>query len=274
MAHGQIWEGDVRWLFQQDIFMFDGYDYYVEITKYKDTIVNDQKAYSFITKGLATYPFQNEVVKSGSDTSLVMSYENGKVKYLDPYTNEFLQLYDFSLQKGDTLYTACDYDPLYSRYLIDSIDREFIAGKHRRIQYIHRIGMESYCFFPEKIIEGIGSMEYFMARYCCVDPQPGGYLLCFEEDGVIYDNTFNSCDYLVSTENLTNSQLKIFPNPTHDLLNITGIEVKSIELFDINGEKVKVSHKNEISLSELKSGIYIIRINTANGMHMSKIVKQ
>ena len=64
--------------------------------------------------------------------------------------------------------------------------------------------------------------------------------------------------------------ISIYPNPVQDMLtiNISGV----LSLFDLSGKLVKsnsVVSGNPISMSELKSGLYIAKV----GSHIKKIVK-
>ena len=68
----------------------------------------------------------------------------------------------------------------------------------------------------------------------------------------------------------------VYPNPTSDILNIeTTLELKSIEIYNIQGQKVMTSNQNQINVSDLASGIYMIRIqDTNNAIATKKFVKQ
>jgi alpha-tubulin suppressor-like RCC1 family protein len=69
--------------------------------------------------------------------------------------------------------------------------------------------------------------------------------------------------YAPSKDNSTSlfSDFKLFPNPVNDLLNIeTALELKSVEIFNIHGQKVLTSNKKQINVSDLAAGIYLVRI--------------
>ena len=76
--------------------------------------------------------------------------------------------------------------------------------------------------------------------------------------------------------NQNNLQVTLYPNPTNDVLNIEMFnEVKSIEIYNIQGRKVIFSTQNQINVSDLESGIYMIRIqDTNNAIATKKFVKQ
>ena len=52
-------------------------------------------------------------------------------------------------------------------------------------------------------------------------------------------------------------------------------QVKSIEIYNIQGQKVLSSNQKQINISELSSGMYMIKIqDTDNAVSTKKFVKQ
>lgn len=87
-----------------------------------------------------------------------------------------------------------------------------------------------------------------------------------------------SAGYNTSNNNSLN-ELKMFPNPSQGNVSISGSEIselKSIEIYDILGSKVKsisvstTSNKLDLNLSNLKKGVYLVRLNDKNGNSESK----
>jgi hypothetical protein len=66
--------------------------------------------------------------------------------------------------------------------------------------------------------------------------------------------------------NIKNSNIKIYPNPTNNIINIEGLtknENNTIQIFDVQGKLViskTITEKGTIDLSELNKGIYVIKI--------------
>ena len=58
--------------------------------------------------------------------------------------------------------------------------------------------------------------------------------------------------------------ISIYPNPTVDVFNInSGEPVGKVEIFNIIGKKIKVLkniHSNSFDVSDLRNGIYLVRI--------------
>jgi hypothetical protein len=83
---------------------------------------------------------------------------------------------------------------------------------------------------------------------------------------------------LLSVDEFEMSQISVSPNPTTDFININMPNNNSnfvSELFDITGKlALKTTNLQTIDVSELHSGIYILRIKTDNGMVSKRIIKQ
>ena len=65
---------------------------------------------------------------------------------------------------------------------------------------------------------------------------------------------------------IKNSNIKIYPNPTNNIINIEGLnknENNTIQIFDVQGKLVitkTINEKGKIDLSELNKGVYVIKI--------------
>ena len=89
-------------------------------------------------------------------------------------------------------------------------------------------------------------------------------------------NTF-SASALSLDEFSLYSQLKIYPNPATDVIHLAmsdHIQITSIELFNINGEKVRSFRETEniLEISGLQSGTYLLKISTNEGLLTRKVV--
>ena len=83
----------------------------------------------------------------------------------------------------------------------------------------------------------------------------------------------------LAVSNVNKSQVKVYPNPVVDVLNIEAdSKVSSVQVFDLTG-KVVSSHalnavKNQVNLSKLTPGVYVVNIQTEKGIQSVKIVKK
>ena len=84
----------------------------------------------------------------------------------------------------------------------------------------------------------------------------------------------------LSTLDLLNSKLVIFPNPVKDYLTISlknNDEIISCQIYDFTGKKIMSSSKminNTIHVPELTKGIYIIKLKTITGEMIGKFLKE
>ena len=86
----------------------------------------------------------------------------------------------------------------------------------------------------------------------------------------------------LSTEDFVSSKFSISPNPVKSMLSISNAEninINSIAIADLNGRVIKeAKYSNvsnlEVDLSELSSGMYIMNINSDQGVATKKIVKE
>jgi hypothetical protein len=76
-----------------------------------------------------------------------------------------------------------------------------------------------------------------------------------------------------------NSDCTIFPNPTTGKVNFTAPENETfsrIEVFNIQGKQVLLCDhpgNNDLDLSGLKTGIYLLRLSTAKNVYLRKVIK-
>jgi hypothetical protein len=75
------------------------------------------------------------------------------------------------------------------------------------------------------------------------------------------------------------SELNIFPNPAHNLLNVVGLEnVKQVSLLDVTGKTLysntKVTNnKLSINLSNFSNGMYFLKVQTESNIESFKVIK-
>ena len=92
-----------------------------------------------------------------------------------------------------------------------------------------------------------------------------------------------SFDESASSQNVTFKDLKVYPNPVNDVLNISGdiaeIENAKVAVFDMLGKKVyenaslfNFSGDASIDVSYFNSGVYIVEISNGNKVETKKIV--
>ena len=57
----------------------------------------------------------------------------------------------------------------------------------------------------------------------------------------------------------------IYPNPTSDFVHIKYDDLSRVEIYDLHGVLQKISSDEQIYISDLRKGVYIILINNSRG---------
>ena len=90
--------------------------------------------------------------------------------------------------------------------------------------------------------------------------------------------TAMSCAPVSIEQNLTQSNLNVYPNPVLNELNVKIPNIQEIQIIDISGKTISSScFQNEdninMSVIDLQSGIYIIQVKTKVGVVSKKFLK-
>lgn len=95
--------------------------------------------------------------------------------------------------------------------------------------------------------------------------------------GQLSAETTATCVTTLSVDNNFIDKIGVYPNPTSDIIHISGTNINSAEIriFDFLGKTVFQKNNNldqEINLSHLKKGIYLLQINNQGKINTKKIV--
>lgn len=89
--------------------------------------------------------------------------------------------------------------------------------------------------------------------------------------------TLTDEEITVGIDNNTIANLTVYPNPVNDMIHIQTTEGNVIKasLFDLTGKEVSTQYNVQtINVSHLSAGIYMLRVETSNGVVTKKIVKR
>ncbi len=71
------------------------------------------------------------------------------------------------------------------------------------------------------------------------------------------------------------AEWNVWPNPVSDVLHIPeGPEIRRVDVLDLSGRVQATSADGEVNVSALPAGLYILRVVTAEGVMVKKIIKQ
>ena len=211
------------------------------------------------------------------DESKYVREDSTKKVYCLNASNEEEVIYDFGLSVGDTIpsYDSSEFNGIVSE--IDMI--ELNDGTMRK-----RLALSSlYCpdwGIMEYWIDGIGGKNLaltYIESFCVFDV--GIYLRCFSNNGdFLYGSQDGSQCYIInSTEEIKESTIKIFPNPTQDILNLEydkTIKIEQLKIFDLQGQMMRTlqveNDSPSISISNFPKGVYYLKIETAKSKFIFK----
>lgn len=102
----------------------------------------------------------------------------------------------------------------------------------------------------------------------------GVYASWFKDTSAVYSE---NCSAL-SVDKFKNEKIKLFPNPIKDFFHLDSSlnDVKTIIIYDLNGRKVKTflqSNLNIYSVSDLKKGVYLLKINSEKEINPIRLIK-
>ena len=200
-----------------------------------------------------------------------MRDDNKKIWYRRDSDDDEILMYDFTANQGDTLSVGLQapYEPL----IVDSIGVVEINDTERIIYYL------SNYEYSETWIDGIGSNKGICWSGSALIVGGWYRFLCMSENGeLIYMNpNYESCYLITEINEIKNPIIQIYPNPSKEFIRIENnqnAEIKSITLININGQITKQfdSKKTYLDISEITSGLYILKISYENVVLTEKVI--
>ena len=192
-----------------------------------------------------------------------------------------IMFYDFSLLEGEKMNSISD----GLKFKVSKIDTIEVAGTLRKkFSIVGSVEGSADTYVIGTWIEGIGNEKgllYDMLRM--LTGYKYSYLKCYEHNGVLeyLAEGDDDCDNpYVGLEDISleNNSITLYPNPTNSEINIESENIiNSIDIFNSFGQKVYMetinSKEKSIGVSYLNNGVYVIVLNTDNGLIHKKIIK-
>ena len=222
----------------------------------RDTIINENPWKIIYAPGKTIY-LQEDIT-------------TGKWMYFTTIDTIQKVLMDLSLAVGDTFYVTGAWLPDPGFYEVDSV---YIKDQRKHVQ----LNLPLYYAGDEKLvfIEGVGpniGLSYKDDNSIELAP----YLLCQWKDNIQnYSNNYfdGKCaifsDTKVDEGNKLSGFANIYPNPTTGIVKIQNSDysIKEILVHDTTGRQFFIKNKNdEMDLSDLPDGLYLIKIICINGI--------
>ena len=207
---------------------------------------------------------------------------NKKVFVFNVSANTDYLLYDFGAAAGDTINTVFNQPNILDTVVLDSIKTISILNIARKHFYVHSI--VSNTGQPRVWIEGIGSpYELLYPTVLLTDPSYG--LVCHEYNTIRNFGSNLSCNsFTVGLDDAQLKVLKIYPNPVSDYLFVEEGQLPQgqfkIQVYNLQSkvvaEKTSIASNGfSIDISNLKSGIYFLRLQSETGKtYYNKFLKR
>ena len=180
------------------------------------------------------------------------------------------------------------------KYLVSAMEGAAIAAASDSMEVVVEVIVPGGDVFADTDADGYGDAANSMAMTGCTIP--AGYVAndtdCDDTDASInpgaieipgnsIDEDCDGVDGALGIEEGSLSTLNAYPNPTENVLFISGLEglTNSISVMNSNGQVI-TSHSNidspiyEMNVENLESGIYFVRINQNNNSKVIRFVKQ
>lgn len=98
-------------------------------------------------------------------------------------------------------------------------------------------------------------------------------------NSVLFVDNLSFDNLIVGTEDLVENQIEIYPNPAKDEIEIMNLGENGLALiYTISGELVLKTNlslnETKIDVSKLKSGLYVLKVQTKSGISQQKIIIQ
>ncbi len=234
---------------------------------------------------------ENQIVRIDSLTKYVATIGD-KVYY--KVEDEFILLYDFGAQPGDTIHSkvedfeisiGCGSDfsqgVIEFSYVVDAVGIQLLDGAELRVLHVHSLSNEPDpdWIFEGPVIERIGIMGYAAfwwgrGQGCIFE---GGSLRCYIDPVISWRSSDFSeslpCDYISATSEVQTHTYTIHPNPASTHITLpSGAE--HVGLFDMTGRSMNLSYfDNQLDVATYPTGMYIIRFELDGVGRVASFIK-
>ena len=264
-----------KWYYGEG-FAFSGDIDYILYTSEKDTTVKGQTCRK-ISKRHDCYCYDRPNFE-------LMFSKNDSVFYYDNQLDTFQLLYNFNAIKNDSWFFK--FKDVPSRRIdtvdinVDSVGSIQANSKTLKQLYVtYTIRFEdTQQQYQSRIIEKVGDISFMFNFYpsmtmaCDINYSKG--IRCYD-DADLGNYHFDSQDYCTYTyvwtdiKNESKKNITLFPNPSNELIRITGLnQTGYYSIFDINGKLIKsdIVADSQISIIDLLKGFYTIIVTDRNGL--------
>ena len=182
-------------------------------------------------------------------------------------------LYDFSLELGDTVDVYNPISPLPEnggQFVLDSIVARPLENGDHRFFYLHAVDPSASLSERTVWVEGVGSLRFINSPGAL--STESNHLGCAFKDGQLqYADTDSiwSCGALSSNEREMDETVQLFPNPTHDHVQLQyngRYTPTEVSIISMDGKVLASSAWNpRLELSNLAPSLYVVHVRFKEG---------
>jgi len=83
-------------------------------------------------------------------------------------------------------------------------------------------------------------------------------------------------DPIILSESITNTEIKVFPNPTTGLLQLQNVNADRVMVLDNLGKVMLVENRpnHQIDISDLATGLYFLQVVVGKNIYNTKVIKE
>ena len=89
-----------------------------------------------------------------------------------------------------------------------------------------------------------------------------GNVLAIEPIAEVKKIIFSISNSETTTENVAIKSIVVYPNPTQDILHITGVTPQTLRVFDLQGRLLITDNSTQVNVSNLNAGTYLLQVGT------------
>lgn len=208
--------------------------------------------------------------------------ESDKMYFWDEYYQEYIMYFDWQETNS---YDIKYYDQFMeseeiASVVIDSITQRHFGDDSLQVQHIHIINSGTLEEYTDVVYEGVGA-GYFGIKFslgcglCDVNPYTTK-LRCFANDTVTYQFVPYPCNstwLITSTHEIDKEQLKLYPNPTSEVVYIDGINTEvEYQLYSLGGEIIKQGKTINRTINIENNGFYIVKLKVDGSWLAKRVV--
>jgi hypothetical protein len=137
--------------------------------------------------------------------------------------------------------------------------------------------------YTSDTLDGTGHIRVKVSASCVTVDYVRAYLPADTVSGmhkngeIAFSYTLGTCSPTEIQEKNKSEDIRVWPNPANDMISLIcrdGSQIKGFRIMNALGQEIKVSDRNEISVSDLPAGMHFVDVETTRGHIFKKMVIQ